>query len=257
MTNTSAQRFAGRSVLVTGAAAGLGRSIALGLAAEGANVALADIEKNSLDATVAEVRDLGVEAAGLVVDVTEGDAVAGMVEQAVKELGPLSGAVNNAGRSSPQIPLGEYDEETWDSVMDLNVRGVFLCCKHELRHFAETGAGAIVNIASLVGLRAPLHGIGPYVTSKHAVVGLTKIAAVDYASQGIRVNAVCPGLMLTPMLEGYFESNPKAREAGASGIPMRRIATPEEVAAAVLFLLSDDASYITGQSLAVDGGSSL
>jgi NAD(P)-dependent dehydrogenase (short-subunit alcohol dehydrogenase family) len=244
-------------VLVTGAAGGLGRSVALGLASQGANVALVDIEQGALDTTVAEVRNLGVEAVGIVADVTDGAAVAAMVETAVTELGSLSGAVNNAGRSSPQIPFGEYDEETWDSVMDLNVRGVFLCCKHELRHLAQAGAGSIVNISSLVGLRAPMGGISPYVTSKHAVVGLTKIAAVDYAEQGIRVNAVCPGLMLTPMLEGFFQSNPKAREAGASGIPMRRIASPEEVAAAVLFLLSDEASYITGQALAVDGGSSL
>ena len=255
--NRASKRLEDRAVLVTGAAGGLGRSVALGLASQGANVALVDIEQGALDTTVAEVRDLGVDAVGIVADVTDGGAVAAMVETAVKELGSLSGAVNNAGRSSPQIPFGEYDEETWDSVMDLNVRGVFLCCKHELRHFAQTGAGSIVNISSLVGLRAPMGGISPYVTSKHAVVGLTKIAAVDYAEQGIRVNAVCPGLMLTPMLEGFFESNPKAREAGASGIPMRRIASPDEVAAAVLFLLSDEASYITGQALAVDGGSSL
>jgi NAD(P)-dependent dehydrogenase (short-subunit alcohol dehydrogenase family) len=251
------QRFTDRAVLVTGGAGGLGRSIALGLAAEGARIALVDIEPRALDATLTEVRAFGVEAVGIIADVTDGAAVSAMVAEAVEGIGPLSGAVNNAGRSSPQIPFAEYDEETWDSVMDLNVRGVFLCCKHELKHFAEAGAGAIVNISSLVGLRAPLRGIGPYVTSKHAVVGLTKVAAIDYASKGVRVNAVCPGLMLTPMLEGFYDSNPKAKASGASGIPMRRIASPEEVAAPVLFLLSDDASYITGQSLAVDGGSSL
>jgi NAD(P)-dependent dehydrogenase (short-subunit alcohol dehydrogenase family) len=247
-------RFTDRVVLVTGAAQGLGRSTALRLASEGSSVALVDLQEGALEETVEDVRALGVPAVGIAADVTDADAVAKMVDAAVGELGPLWGAVNNAGRSNPLTPLAECDEPTWDAVMELNVRGTFLCCKYELAHMAGNGAGSIVNIASIVGLRASLPGLGAYSTSKTAVVGLTRVAAMDYAGVGVRVNAVCPGQMLTPMLQEWYERDPEQRDISLRRIPMGRIASPDEMAAAIAFLLSDDASYITGQALAVDGG---
>jgi NAD(P)-dependent dehydrogenase (short-subunit alcohol dehydrogenase family) len=231
--------------------------VALRVAAEGAPVAAVDVDVDALGETVEAVRALGVPAVGVTADVTDGNDVARALDDATATLGPLWGAVNNAGRATPQIPFGEYDEETWDAVMELNVRGVFLCCRSELAHLAGNGAGSIVNVSSLVGLRAPMRGIGPYITSKHAVVGLTKSAALDYAAAGIRVNAVCPGQMLTPMLASFYSEHPEQEAAASRVIPMRRVAQPEEVAAVIAFLLSDDASYVTGHALAVDGGSSL
>lgn len=243
--------FEGRTVLITGAATGIGRATALAFAGAGAAVVIGDVDQRAED-TAAEITAAGGRAVFLRTDVTDSAQVKALVDRAVSEFGSLDVAFNNAGLLPPTAPLAEQTEEDWHRVLAVDVTGVFLAMRHELAHMATVGRGVIVNTASVAGIRAD-PGMAPYVAAKHAVVGLSKAAAIDYAKQGIRVNAIAPGLVRTPMTERWL-NDPVMRDAVLSDSPIGRAAEPEDIAGLVLFLASDHAGIISGAVYPVDGG---
>lgn len=242
--------FEGRVVLITGAATGIGRATALAFAAAGGSVVIGDVDPRA-EATAGDIVAAGGKAAFQKTDVSDSAQVEALVARAISQFGGLDVAFNNAGLLPPTAPLVEQTEEDWHRIMNVDVTGVFLCLKHELAHMATVGRGAIVNTASVAGLRAD-PGMAPYVAAKHAVAGLTKAAAIDYATQGIRVNAIAPGLVRTPMTERWL-NDPEMREKVLADSPIRRAAEPEDIAALVLFLASDLANVITGAVYPIDG----
>lgn len=249
----NAQTFSGKSVLLTGAAAGIGRAAALAFAREGARVAVCDIDAANGEQTVAMIAEAGGEAFFMQADISQAAQVEDLIDRVVATYGRLDCAFNNAGIEIEHLPMAESDEMTFDRIMNVNVKGVWLCMKHEIRQMLKQGGGSIVNTASVAGLvGAPMQGI--YAASKHAVVGLTKTAAVEYAKAGIRINAVCPGVVRTPMLERALEREPRREKIMVKAHPIGRFGEAEEIANAVLWLLSDSASFVTGHQLAVDGG---
>lgn len=243
----------GKVALVTGASSGIGRASAQAFAQEGAKVLVADIDDEGGNETVRLIKDAGGEALFVRADVSDGAAVEAMVQQAVKTWGRLDCAHNNAGIAEQRVLTADLTEEVWDRTIDTNLKGVWLCMKHEILQMTEQGGGAIVNTSSVVGLVAVRHQPA-YVASKHGIVGLTKAAALEYARMGIRVNAVCPGPILTPALEWYMSESPDVGRHLKRQNPSGRLGTPEEVAQAVVWLCSDKASYMTGHTLATDGG---
>jgi NAD(P)-dependent dehydrogenase (short-subunit alcohol dehydrogenase family) len=242
----------GRSILVTGAASGIGRATCERLLAEGAAVAMVD-RNGELLADVA--RTLNARVLPLVADVSQEDEVRDAVDRAATEFGGLRGVVTSAGvfRPGDYRPLAEVDLETFSHTLSVNLTGTFLVMKYALPHLMRDG-GAIVTIASTAGLRG--HGFGSgYTASKGGVIALTRLAAFQYGEHKVRANCVCPGLTDTPMTGA--SSNPALYERAARAVPLRRIATPEEIGNAACYLLSDDASYINGQIIAADGGASV
>ncbi len=251
----SAGLVAGKVALVTGGASGIGRATALLFAREGAQVAVADRVVDGAEQTVAEINAAGGQALAIACDVTDEAQVAAMVQATVAAFGRLDCAFNNAGIGTAPVQahglkLGDLPLEAWNGLLAVNLTGVFLCLKHEVQAMRQSGGGAIVNTASIAGL-VGLAGAGGYVASKHGVVGLTRTAAADHADDNIRVNAVCPGFIETPMTETTL-----ARHGGRIllRVPMRRTGLPEEIAEAVVWMSSDRAGFVTGSCYTVDGG---
>ena len=243
----------GKVALITGAGSGIGRASALAFAREGAKVAVADIVVEGGEETVRMVKEAGGEAFFIKVDVANAADVEAMVNTVVDTYGRIDCAYNNAGIEGRLASTDEYPEDVFDKVIDINLTGVWLCMKYELPHMLKQGSGAIVNTASGAGLIG-VAGMSAYVASKHGVVGLTKTAALEYAKSGIRVNAVCPGLIQTPMVERITAEQPQLGEALVAAEPVGRTGKPEEIAESVVWLSSDAASFVTGHAMSVDGG---
>ena len=243
----------GKIALITGAGSGIGRATALIFAREGASMALADVVEEGGQETLAMIKAAGAEGIFVKTDVSKSSEVDAVVAKAVETYGRLDCAFNNAGIGGRGALTHEYGEEEWNRVLAVNLTGVWLCMKAEIIQMLKQKSGAIVNTSSIMGLTGAIR-VPAYTAAKHGVAGITKAAALEYARHGIRINAVCPAPIYTPMLNQAFEKRPDMEERYARSEPMKRIGQPEEVGEAVAWLCSDRASYMTGVPMPVDGG---
>lgn len=246
-------RFTGKVAFVTGAASGIGSATAVAFAAEGARVAILDRTADALRKTEAAVKDAGAEVLTIACDVSSPDQVHAAVAQVCARFGRLDVAFNNAGVENKAQPLHEIDVDEWDRILGINLRGTFLCMKHELSQMVRQGGGVVVNTSSGAGIRG-VQGGASYAASKHALIGLTRSAALDYAKQNIRVNAVLPGNIETPMMDRFTSGD---LQQAIDLEPVGRLGRPEEIAEAVLWMSSDLGGFVTGSAIVVDGGWSL
>ncbi|MDN3272453.1 glucose 1-dehydrogenase [Streptomyces sp. MA15] len=245
--------FTGQVAFVTGASSGMGLTTACAFAESGAAVGLADINENAVNAAAKRLTDVGHRALALVCDVSNEGQVAAAVDRTVEAFGRLDMAYNNAGIMPPATDAADESAAQFDRVQNINLRGIWASMKHELRHMRDQGSGAIVNCSSLGGLVGN-PGRAAYHATKHGVIGLTKSAALEYGSRGVRVNAVCPGTIATPMVDAMAAKGELDRDQAEAGQAIDRLGSAEEIAQAVLWLCSPGASYVTGVALPVDGG---
>jgi NAD(P)-dependent dehydrogenase (short-subunit alcohol dehydrogenase family) len=245
--------YTGKVAFVTGAAGGIGRATALAFAREGAGVVVADVSEQGNQETARMIEEAGGRALAVRCDVTRSEDAKAALDKAVETFGRLDVAFNNAGVEQPIMPAADLTEEEWDRIVAINLRGVFLCMKHEIPLMLEQGGGAIVNTSSGAGVKG-FAGQAAYCAAKYGIVGLSKAAALDYAKANIRVNAVCPGIIETPMMDRFSGGTSEGRERVIAQEPIGRMGTPEEIAAAVVWLCSDAASFATGHAMVVDGG---
>lgn len=243
--------FNNKTAIVTGGSFGIGRAAAIAFAERGANVVIADyVEDNE---TINHIKNAGGKAVFVKCDVSKASDVKMFIDKAINSFGSIDYAFNNAGIEGVAGATHECTEENWDRTLGVNLKGVWLCMKYEIEVMLKQGKGSIVNTASIAGL-VGFQNLPAYVASKHGIVGLTKTAALEYAKKGIRVNVVCPGVIKTPMIDRFTGKKKEAEKAYENMEPVGRMGTPEEVAETVMFLCSDAASFVTGDSLAVDGG---
>ena len=245
--------FKGQVALVTGASSGIGRAVAVGFAKAGAKVVLSDVNDDLGNQSLKLIQGMGAESIYVHCDVSQPDQVRNLVAKTVEKFGQLNLVCNDAGIEGSTASVVELQLENWDRIINTNLKGVWLCMKAQIPEMLKSGGGAIVNVSSIAGL-VGFPGLPAYVASKHGVVGLTKTAALEFATSGVRVNAVCPGPILTPMLERLMKSTPGFTDSIVQGVPEKKIGEPNDVAESVLFLCSSQAKYITGQCLAIDGG---
>lgn len=249
-----ANEFDGKVALVTGGGSGIGRSTCLTYARGGAKVVVVDRDVEGGEETVQQIKEAGGEATLIHADVANPSDCQGMVDQAVGQFGRLDCAFNNAGVGGRSGKLtADYAEADWDRVIGINLKGVWLCMKSEITQMLKQGGGAVVNTASIAGL-VGIRGTCAYIAAKHGVAGLTKAAALEYAGSGIRVNAVCPGYIDTPLTRPLFETFDGMEEEVVARHPLGRLGQPHEIAEAVAWLSSDAASFVTGHTMTVDGG---
>lgn len=244
-------------VLITGGSSGIGRATALAFAKLKAKVVIvADKNEEGLKSLTEEIQKLGEQASYIKVDVAKSDEVEKLMAKIVADYGRIDCAFNNAGIEGPQIALHDLSIQDWDHLMSINLKGVWLCLKYEIIQMLKQGSGAIVNMSSVAGI-VGMRGYSSYVAAKHGVIGLTKAAALEYATLGIRVNAICPGAIKTPLLDRMIGGNPQVEQWLIAQEPIGRLGLPEEIAKAVVWLCSEEASFMTGHAMVVDGAATV